>query len=148
MPRARWDPPSSNIAETDTLQSSRAEYLQISGYNFLRFPTSRCNSLCYSLHDFLCNCLVPLVAGGCAIYLSNTGCDIANKCTPYKKAVPKLNLLPPVTTTNDPTNPQVLRKKPRTHLKQMRINTPGHLAPPSMKCHLPRVNQYTMIREW
>ena len=36
---------------------------------------------------------------------------------------------PPVTTTNDPADPQVLRKTPRTHLKQTRANNPGHLAP-------------------
>ena len=31
----------------------------------------------------------------------------------------------PVTTSTNPTNPHVLRNKPRTHLRQTRRNTPG-----------------------
>ena len=31
----------------------------------------------------------------------------------------------PVTTSTNQTNPRVLRKKSRTHLKQTRINMPG-----------------------
>ena len=36
-----------------------------------------CNSLRYSLHDSLCNCLGRLVANSHGIYSSNAGCDVA-----------------------------------------------------------------------
>jgi hypothetical protein len=34
---------------------------------------------------------------------------------------------PAVTMTNNPTDPQVLRNAPRTHLRKTRANTPGML---------------------
>ena len=54
---------------------------------------------------------------------------------------------PAVTTTNDPTDPQVLRKTPRTHLRKMHANTPGILpyiniilpAPQRTKRHNPHM---------
>ena len=47
-------------------------------------------------------------------------------------------LTPPVTTTNDPTDPQVLRRKSSTHLQKTRTNTPGHLSPISIIPSPPR----------
>jgi hypothetical protein len=85
--------PSFKIAEPDTIQSTRADYLPTYGRNFLYFPTSRWSSLRYSRHDSLCNCLGPPMAGDYAICLSNAGFDITHKCTLYEKAVTKRNLL-------------------------------------------------------
>ena len=85
--------PPSKIADPDTLQSARVEYVPISRHDFLRFPRSRYTSLRSSLHNSLCNYLERPIAGGYAIYLSNTECDIENKLTLYKKAAIILNIL-------------------------------------------------------
>ena len=61
--------PPSNIADPDTLQSARVEYVPLSRHDFIRFPRSWYTPLRSSLHNSLCNYLRRPIADGYAIYI-------------------------------------------------------------------------------